>query len=537
MNLKKRSVCIVYIIALFLYFGCGGRSSHDDKTDSSPDPKDRENAVLEIVLNTDQTFQTIHNFGASDAWSTQFVGNLWPDSTKEKIATLLFSTQNKEDGSPEGIGLSAWRFNIGAGSTEQGTASSINDEWRRTESFLNADETYSWDKQAGQLWFLETAKNKGVETFIGFVNSPPVYYTKNGKAFSNDGATSNLLDTHYTKYADFLVEVVKGVANKTGVTFDYVSPFNEPQWDWKCCKQEGSPWNNSELYHAVRAIDTAFVNNAISSKIEVTEAAKITYLYKDDDKPNRGSQIDHFFNASSNTYIGGLSTVAPKIAGHSYFTTWDVDKLIDTRLALDREIKNQDTDLEFWMTEYTLLEDNSEVTGARRDLGMAPALYMARIIHADLVLANAAAWHWWLAISPYDYKDGLIYVDRNKFGGSYYESKMLWVLGHYSRFIRPGMKRIAATCLDDKPLKETIKGVLPSAYMSDKEIVIVFVNQFNSEQEIKLSGIPEGYHSLECYQTTKETTVNLQKMAKSVAIDETFKIPGKSLITCVLKKE
>ena len=36
------------------------------------------------------------------------------------------------------------------------------------------------------------------------------------------------------------------------------------------------------------------------------------------------------------------------------------------------------------------------------------ALYMARVIHYDLTLAHASSWQWWLAISPYDYKDGLV---------------------------------------------------------------------------------------------------------------------------------
>lgn len=52
--------------------------------------------------------------------------------------------------------------------------------------------------------------------------------------------------------------------------------------------------------------------------------------------------------------------------------------------------------------------------GGKVDLGMDAALYMARVIHTDLTVANAAAWQWWLAVSPYDYKDGLIYVDKNK---------------------------------------------------------------------------------------------------------------------------
>ncbi len=41
-------------------------------------------------------------------------------------------------------------------------------------------------------WFLRAAKARGVNQFIGFVNSPPVYLTKNGKAYSSNSQSLNL---------------------------------------------------------------------------------------------------------------------------------------------------------------------------------------------------------------------------------------------------------------------------------------------------------------------------------------------------------
>src|SRR5690606_39927671 len=77
------------------------------------------------------------------------------------------------DGSPEGIGLSLWRFNIGAGSFEQGVASGIRTDWRREECFLNADGSYDWKKQQGQQWFLNAARERGVKYTLGFSIAPP----------------------------------------------------------------------------------------------------------------------------------------------------------------------------------------------------------------------------------------------------------------------------------------------------------------------------------------------------------------------------
>ena len=64
--------------------------------------------------------QTIHSFGASDCWRTQYIGKNWPLEKRERIADLLFNATPDEQGNPTGIGLSLWRFNIGSGSHEAG---------------------------------------------------------------------------------------------------------------------------------------------------------------------------------------------------------------------------------------------------------------------------------------------------------------------------------------------------------------------------------------------------------------------------------
>ena len=73
-----------------------------------------------FIIDTKHPQQTIEHFGASDAWSMQNIG-LWPEEEAQKqIADWLFSTENDANGQPRGIGLSLWRFNLGAGSAEQG---------------------------------------------------------------------------------------------------------------------------------------------------------------------------------------------------------------------------------------------------------------------------------------------------------------------------------------------------------------------------------------------------------------------------------
>ena len=130
-----------------------------------------------FTIQTSSPRQTIQHFGASDAWSMQFIG-LWDnEAEQQKIADWLFSTENDAQGQPRGIGLSVWRFNLGAGSAEQGDASQIN-PGTRTECFLKADGTYDWTKQPGQRKFLRMAKERGVPHFLAFLNSAPVYCSR-----------------------------------------------------------------------------------------------------------------------------------------------------------------------------------------------------------------------------------------------------------------------------------------------------------------------------------------------------------------------
>ena len=165
---------------------------------------------LKYVVHPDSVCQTIDNFGASDAWSMRFLGE-WPEEKQRQVADWLFSCENDENGCPKGIGLSLWRFNIGAGSVEQGDSSQINYA-TRTECFLQKDGTYDWTRQKGQRNFLQLAKERGVTRFLGFLNSPPVYYTQNGLATNTGrGGSFNLKADCYEDYARFLAEVVEGL--------------------------------------------------------------------------------------------------------------------------------------------------------------------------------------------------------------------------------------------------------------------------------------------------------------------------------------
>ncbi|QNR86001.1 xylanase [Pedobacter riviphilus] len=477
-----------------------------------------QEAVVKIEIDPAITFQTIEGFGASDAWTCQFAG-LWPAEKREKMADLLFSTQTTKTGQPLGIGLNMWRFSIGGGSAAQGKASDIGDEWRRQYAFLQPDGRYDWNAMPGQTWFLKAAKTRGVKQFIGFVNSPHVLFTKNGKAYSTDG-NCNLNFDKLPQFAEYLVTTIKGIKKTTGIELNYLSPANEPQWKWNEHNQEGCPYNNIELAQLYRGVNEAFVKNQVKTKIQIGEAGQLDYLY-DNGNATKGNQAYQFFNASSPNYVGNLSHIDQSISGHSYFTTSPEQKFITVRKKTAEAVA-QIKGLRYWMSEYCVLGDDV-LKGEKRDLGMVTALFIAKLIHHDLVLSNATSWQWWLAVSAGDYKDGLVYIDKNKTDGQVYDSKLLWALGNYSRFIGAGSKRLQV-----KTIEEKVPQVYVSSYLQNKKLVTVAVNPTENDLDLDIDVKGNEQSFVQTYVTSAEYSLSPYKQYQDT---KRVRVPAKSITT------
>ena len=482
-----------------------------------------------VTIRPETEFQVIHSFAASDAWSVQFLGTYWPASQRERAADLLFSTRWDPSGSPVGIGLSAYRFEIGAGSAAAGDSSRINDRWRRATGFLQRDGSYDGSQQVGQRAFMRAAKARGVHTFIGFVNSPPTALTRNGRAHASGGDSANLAPARYPDYAYFLSNTVVELQRRDSIRLDYLSPFNEPQWDW-LNGQEGSPWRVDEMAAMTRVLSSTLLAAHLPTKISVGESGRMNYVYEKADKPTRGEQVQAWFGRQSPSYIGNLPNVVHAIAAHSYHTTYPRDTLRAVRTRLHDAIASVDPTLEFWQTEYCVLETTPHIRGRGRDSTIDAALYIAGIIHADLVYAQASTWHWWIAVTPYDFKDGLLYMDRDTLAGTVRDTKMLWAMGHFSRFVRPGMRRIGADVAG--PGADSLDAELQvSAYRdSAGDIVTVLANRSTSDRDVDLRAPVT--RPMRIYRTTNEPGVNL-RYDGIVRAGETLRMPARSLATVV----
>ncbi|MCD0466041.1 glycoside hydrolase [Flavobacterium sp. ENC] len=536
-NNKVSLLCAGLLFANSILVSCDSENNQNSNSEST---------IAELSINLDANLQTMESFGASDAWQCNFIGKNWPSDKKNKIADLLFSREFDADGNPKGIGLSLWRFNLGAGSTEQGDASDISDEWRRTECFTTDGVSYNMNKQAGQVWFMKAARERGVDKLLAFTNSAPVYLTQNGKAHATIKEYYNLKDGKMPDLADFWATSLDKLKTEQGLTIDYVSPFNEPQYEWDGTAQEGSPVTNAAIYSFVNILSPKLQSKGLDAKIVVGEGGSYEPLYKTiSGKESRSNQIDYFFGVNSAKNIAGLSNVKKTISAHSYWQAWPLTELVYSRQSAATRAQSV-AGLSVWSTEYCVLESpgTAELPGGGgpgRDLGIQTALWTARIISTDIAVGGVTSWQWWTAVSRGDYKDGLIHVDDGsskgagnadycKNDGYIRDAKILWALGNFSFFVKPGMVRVQIPTVDNAA---SVNDVMVTAYKdaTTKKLVVVAVNISKLAKTYKLN-LTGG--TLADNKFTPYTTSETLSLKKGAAVDATnFEIPAKSIVTYV----
>ncbi|MDE6154446.1 MAG: beta-glycosidase [Muribaculaceae bacterium] len=413
-----------------------------------------------ITINTATTYQTMEGIGASDCWLGEFIGEYW-STNRADAANWLFS-KRIVNGQPQGIGLSMWRVNLGGGSAEQGDASEIVNVTNRAECFLNANGSYNWNSCAGQRYFMQQAKNNGVEKFVLFSNSPLVNWTKNGLATKIDepkNGHTNLKDDSYGAFAEYMATVAEHFIGE-GYNISHISPANEPQYDWDGDNQEGSSWFNTEIAKLAREMQKSFDNHNISTNILLGEAGSYVSLYSGDN--NRANVIDQMFTSGNEAYVGDLSRVDNLISGHSYWTynTWDEMRNVRRQLADKAAQKG----VRVWQTELSLLGNApADLEGGyEKSTQLDLAMYVSRIIHNDFTVAQCTSWSYWTAfgVEAWGQMNRFELIFSTPVDG-YYGSNWttpgtleanpnLWVLGNYSLYIRPGFKRVELALNESK---------------------------------------------------------------------------------------
>ena len=228
--------------------------------------------------------------------------------------------------------------------------------------------------------------------------TPPANFKSNNNV--NKGGILN--PTFYGRYADNLVNYVKHMKAQ-GVDLYALSLQNEPDLttDYESCRFDGE-----QLYNFLKVIGPKFTQAKLTTKLMLPES------YKGDN-----ALADKSLLSSDSRPYAGL------IGQHMY------GGYADYPLAREHGVKT-------WQTEMATLDtawDPSITDGVKN---------MANWLHTSLVTcSNSAYHHWWIwsAIGADD-NSGLVNgINKNL------KAKRFWIMGNYSRFVRPGWKRIQAT--------------------------------------------------------------------------------------------
>jgi O-glycosyl hydrolase len=360
--------------------------------------------------------QTMVGFGASGAWWPHDAIDFAP-AVQREIGELLFT--------PAGIDLSQYRYNIGAGGV------GVTDPRKAPETFLVRPGVYDWSRGQAGLLFLRMAAADHVPSLVGFANSAPAFFTSDHKSC---GGT--LVAADIPAYAQYLADVVAHLHDAWGITLSAVSPMNEPDWSQPLCHQEGMAVPVDERAALVQALGRDLAVEAPYAHVIADESSLV------------GSEL--IPELPQWLSVPGTRRYLEAIAHHTY--DYPDDATLRAAAALAARFGKP-----LWATEVCCFDGHG--FGWQYDPTMTSGLWLAKTIWADLTQAHDAAFDWWTALSPnlgcdpvadptcpdrvnpYGRNDGLIYYDRafrTDHDERLYLTKRFFVLGNFSRYVRPG---------------------------------------------------------------------------------------------------
>ncbi|MGW0123009.1 RICIN domain-containing protein [Streptomyces sp. NPDC003327] len=471
-----------------------------------------ESSAAALTVRLDPSYQqpAFQGWGTALAWFANVTGG-WPDAQRNALADALYGA--------DGLGFTIARYNIGGGDSPETTpymraGAAVPGWWNRpgpeSPDWWDPNNATHWknDADANQRWWLTAAKARGASVFEAFSNSAPYFMTNSGVVSGNWNAwEDNLRSDQYDRFAAYLAGALQRAQTASGVTFNSLSPLNEPDTDyWKAYgRQEGSHWD-----HASQARMISTMRAALDAKGITTPIAAM-------DETNPGKAMGDW-----ESYAPAVRDAVGRINTHTYGT--------GSRTGVRDIAKGEAKPL--WMSEVDL---GGSVGQSFTD--MSPALDLAQRINDDLRELEPRAWVLWQAVEDYENMTpdrensnwGLIQTDFTPADAAtepLRKNKKYWAMGNYSRFVRPGA-RIMNT---DDP--HTLAAVRPNG-----GTVVVHTNPTGTAREVTLN--------LDGFQTaangaverwTTDATKNLQRDADEAVSGRTLKAtvgPG-SVTTFVL---
>ncbi|WP_237773578.1 RICIN domain-containing protein [Streptomyces luteocolor] len=419
-------------------------------------------AAETLTVRPDPSYQqpAFEGWGTALAWFANVTGG-WPDDRRNQLADDLYGA--------EGLGFTVARYNIGGGDSPETTpymraGAAVPGYWNRpgeaSKDWWNPDTPTHWNDgaDANQRWWLTAARKRGAGTFEAFSNSAPYFMTNSGLVSgAADPKQDNLRPDQYERFAAYLAGSLRRAEQGSGVTFDSISPVNEPNTDyWRAGgRQEGSHWDPASQARMITTLRSALDAHGIAAPIAAM------------DETNPG-----LARANWEHYAPAVRKAVGRINTHTYGT--------NGRTGVRDVAKGEDTPL--WMSEVDV---GGSVPQSFTD--MSPALDLAQRINDDIRELEPRAWVLWQAVEDFenmspgreDSNWGLIQTDFTPDDAAtepLRKNKKYWAMAQYSRFVRPGARVIGT----DDP--DTLAAVRPGG----KGLVLVHTNRSGSERDLTL---------------------------------------------------
>lgn len=360
-------------------------------------------------------FQTFEGWGVSLAWWAHVVGQ-FPEPARTDYLEKTFDIE-------KGLGLNFVRYNIGGGENPlyQAPNKTFLEFRTAVPGFLRVDGTYDWTADAAQRYVLQYALKHGANHTEAFSNSPPYWMTQSGSVTGNYEGKDNIKPESDAAFVTYLATVTKHFRDNWNVDFDTLEPLNEPdgRW-WKFGNhQEGAfvdpPHQNEIIKQTAKAVkDAGLTTPIVASDDSIIDDAVRTFAQYD------AQTLATLHRINTHTYGG------------------------NARAQLSTLVLSADKPL--WMTEY--------------GDGDASGMQTARQINADIRGLHPAMWAYWQIV---DNSGGWGFLknpmtDITK--PEYEINRKFYVMGQFSKFIRPGARFIAVDNRDTLAAFDAEKGAL-----------------------------------------------------------------------------
>lgn len=443
--------------------------------------------VSTLTVNPDTTYQKMDGFGFSLAFQrANLITNMKDTDKQRQLLDLLFNTTT-------GAGFSIIRNGIG--SSPDSSSDHMNTFAPKSPGSPTAKPNYQFDgKDSGQLFVSQEAyKTYGVRNIYADAWSAPGYMKTNG----NEANGGSIAADWKQAYADYLLAYV-GFYKDAGVTVSHLGFLNEPEYSANYASMGSS---GAQAADFIKLLYTTIQAHNLSDSLGIVCC----------ESEGWGNQV----SMTSAIKSAGADTMVKAISSHTY--TGGPSGPMNVKAPV-------------WLSEQCDLNGGWSTAWAGSG-GAGEGMTWANNIMSAVVNTNIGGYLYWEGVqwpNP-NTNEKLIKVDNST--STYEVAKRLWAFAQFSRYVRPGATRIAATGAGT--------GLRAAAFKNlDGSIAVVLINSAASANTatVKITGVTVPSTATDVGLWVTDNTHSCEKSTATVTTDGSVSgsVPGKGMGTFVV---